>query len=152
MFDNHSVGATLIGYPADKLAVNGGRPMKFRFLYIFLILALPALGQKPLPALQNGTVIDEKTEFRHDGSLLIAGHVKLKGISLDLRGPVTVAAGADLELEDVNIKGVRSTRVAERRQRTAVRRPGENQNPAIEDDCGWDCASDLVVAGRCSRR
>jgi hypothetical protein len=78
--------------------------LKTRFLCIFLILAYPALGQKPLPGLKDGTVIDEKTEFRHDGVLLIAGHVKLRGISLDLRGPITVAAGADLELEDVNIK------------------------------------------------
>jgi len=78
--------------------------MKFAFLYIFLILACPALGQKPLPALRDGTVIDDRAEFRHDGALLVSGHVKLKGISLDLRGPVTVAAGAELELEDVNIK------------------------------------------------
>jgi hypothetical protein len=78
--------------------------MKFAFLYLLLTLALPAVGQKTLPALKDGTVIDEKAEFRQDGSLLIAGRVRLKGISLDLRGPITVASGADLELEDVNIK------------------------------------------------
>src|SRR5690348_243713 len=89
--------------PAGR-GVDGDGPMKFAFLYIFLILACPALGQKPLPALRDGTVIDDRAEFRHDGALLVSGHVKLKGISLDLRGPVTVAAGAELELEDVNIK------------------------------------------------
>jgi hypothetical protein len=78
--------------------------MKSAFLYLFLTLAFPAFAQKTLPALKDGTVIDEKGEFRHDGSLLIAGHVKLKGISLDLRGAITVASGADLELDDVNIK------------------------------------------------
>jgi hypothetical protein len=78
--------------------------MKAAFLCLFLILAFPAFGQKNLPVLKNGSVIDENTEFRHDGPLLIAGRVKLKGLSLDLRGAVTVAAGADLELEDVKIK------------------------------------------------
>src|SRR5580704_16134753 len=77
--------------------------MKFAFLYLLLTLALPAVGQKTLPALKDGTVIDEKAEFRQDGSLLIAGRVRLKGISLDLRGAITVASGADLELEDVHI-------------------------------------------------
>jgi hypothetical protein len=78
--------------------------MKSALVHFFLILAFPAFGQKTLPALVDGTVIDEKTEFRHDGPLLIRGRVRLKGISLDLRGPITVASGADLELEDVNIK------------------------------------------------
>jgi hypothetical protein len=78
--------------------------MKSAFLYLFLTLTVAAFGQKALPALKDGTVIDEKTEFRHDGPLLIAGRVKLKGISIDLRGPITVAAGADFELDDVNIK------------------------------------------------
>jgi hypothetical protein len=78
--------------------------MKYALLCFLLTLAFPAFGQKTLPDLKDGTVIDEKTEFRHDGLLLISGHVKLKSISLDLRGPVTVAAGADLELDDVHIK------------------------------------------------
>lgn len=77
--------------------------MKSAFFYLFLTLAFPAFGQKTLPALKDGTVIDEKAEYRHDGSLSIAGRVKLKGISLNLRGPITVASGADLELEDVHI-------------------------------------------------
>jgi hypothetical protein len=78
--------------------------MKCIFLFFALIFAFPAFGQKPLPDLKDGTVIDEKTEFRHDGPLTVSGNVKLKGISLDLRGPITVASGADLELEDVNIR------------------------------------------------
>lgn len=105
MFDKHSTGATLIGYSARQALVSvGDRPMKSPFLYLFLTLAFPAFGQKTLPALKDGTVIDEKAEYRHDGSLSIAGRVKLKGISLDLRGAITVASGADLELEDVHIK------------------------------------------------
>ena len=79
-------------------------PMKSAFLCLFLTLAVPVFGQKNLPALKDGTVIDEKTEFRHDGPLLITGRVRLKGISLDLIGAITVASGADLELDDVKIK------------------------------------------------
>lgn len=78
--------------------------MKWPLLCFVLTLALPAFGQKALADLKDGTVIDEKTEFRHDGPLTISGRVKLRGISLDLRGPITVASGADLELDDVNIK------------------------------------------------
>jgi len=78
--------------------------MKTAFLYLFLTVAFPAFGQKSLPAWKAGTVIDEKADYRHDGSLSIAGRVKLKGISPDLRGAITVASGADLELEDVYIK------------------------------------------------
>jgi hypothetical protein len=65
---------------------------------------LQSFGQKTLPPLKDGTVIDEKTTFRHDGTLTISGRVTLKGISLDLRGPISVAAGADLDLEDVTIR------------------------------------------------
>lgn len=79
--------------------------MKSASLYLFLLtLAFPAFGQRNLPALKDGTVIDEKATFRQDGPLLIAGRVKLRGISLDLRGAITVASGADLELENVTIK------------------------------------------------
>jgi hypothetical protein len=78
--------------------------MKLISRWLLLTLALPALAQKELPPLKDGTVIDEKSEFRHDGPLQIAGKIKLKGISLDLRGPISVASGAELELDDVNIK------------------------------------------------
>src|ERR1035438_5517322 len=53
---------------------------------------------------ENQGVRSEKTEFRHDGPLLITGRVRLKGISLDLIEAITVASGADLELDDVKIK------------------------------------------------
>lgn len=68
------------------------------------LLCLPARAQKPLPPLRDGTVISEKTSYRHDGPLQIQGHVKIQGIDLDLRGPVTVNGGAELELQDVTIR------------------------------------------------
>jgi len=78
--------------------------MKSALLFLFLMPTLPAIGQRTLPALDDGTVIDEKAEFRHDGPLRVSGHVKLKRISLDLRGPVSLAVGAELEVEDVKIR------------------------------------------------
>src|ERR1700736_5156252 len=106
MFDKHSAGAHLSGILPGKLGVAGRSTMKSAFLYLFLTVAFPAFGQKTRPGLNDGTVIDENAEYRHDGSLSIAGRVKLKGISLDLRGVITVASGADLELEDVHIEDV----------------------------------------------
>lgn len=102
MSDKHSAGARLSGILQPWL--RNQHTMKWTWLSFLLALASPALGQKTLPDLKDGTVIDEKTEFRHDGPLTVSGHVKLKGVSLDLRGPVTVASGADLELEDVKIQ------------------------------------------------
>ena len=66
--------------------------------------ATAARAQKSLPPLTDGTVVSEKAEYRHDGLLRISGHVKLEGISLDLRGPIQMAAGSDFEIRDVNIK------------------------------------------------
>jgi hypothetical protein len=78
--------------------------MQLASLFVLLIPVASGAGQKPLPPLVDGTVINEHTEFRQDGPLSISGRVKLTGISLDLRGPIRIAAGADLELEDVQIK------------------------------------------------
>jgi hypothetical protein len=104
MLDKHSARRYLSGILPVKLRGRFNEAMKLTILGVFLACTFPALGQNPLPALKDGTVIDEKTEFRHDGPLLIAGKVKLKGISPDLRGPTTLAPGAHLELDDVHIR------------------------------------------------
>lgn len=78
--------------------------MRFLSFCLLLALASPALAQKPLPTLRDGTVVSEKGLYRQDGPLRIEGRVKLQGIELDLRGPVTIAAGADLELDHVKIQ------------------------------------------------
>jgi hypothetical protein len=70
---------------------------------LVLLLSVPVLAQTPLPPLKDGTVINDKGSYRHDGALHIDGHVKLQDIDLDLRGPITVAAGANLEFENVRI-------------------------------------------------
>ena len=78
--------------------------MKSLFLCLFLLVALPAPAQKSLPELKDGTIIHEKSLYRHDGPLRIEGHVKIQGVEIDLRGPITVAAGADVEFEDVKLR------------------------------------------------
>jgi len=88
----------------QHLGVSGSRPMKLASVLLLLFPVASAIGQKPLPPLVDGTVINEQTEFRHDGPLRISGRVRLRGISLDLRGPITIAAGTDVELQDVHIK------------------------------------------------
>ena len=70
---------------------------------LVLSLSVPALAQKRLPPLVDGTVLNEKGAYRHDGPLRIEGKVKMSGIDLDLRGPVTVAGGTELELNEVKI-------------------------------------------------
>jgi hypothetical protein len=67
-------------------------------------ISLPAVGQKMLPPLKDGAVVQETGTYRHDGPLRIEGKVKLSGIDLDLRGPVTVAAGADVEFDHLNLQ------------------------------------------------
>ena len=81
------------------LAANRGdwtAAMRPLLLCVFAMVALPVLAQKSLPELKDGTIIHEKSTYRHDGPLRIEGHVRLQGIDLDLRGPIAVAAGADL--------------------------------------------------------
>lgn len=73
-------------------------------LCLALALPVPSMAQKRLPPLLDGTVVDEKGVYRQDGPLLIQGKVKISGIDLDLRGPITVAAGAELELDHVKVQ------------------------------------------------
>jgi hypothetical protein len=73
---------------------------------LFALLALPAFAsaQPPLPALHDGAVIAGPGEFRHDGELFVRGVVTLRNLTLDLHGPIRVAAGATLELDDVHLR------------------------------------------------
>src|SRR5437588_548678 len=73
-------------------------------LCLVLTLIGSAMAQRRLPPLVDGTVIEEVGAYRHDGPLHIQGKVRIRGIDLDLRGPVTVAPGADLELDHVKIR------------------------------------------------
>ncbi len=93
--------------------------LKLTIFLLLIAVAVPTQAQRALPELRDGTILDGtildetvmgkkgnegRSEYRHDGPLRIEGRVKLKGISLDLRGAVTVATGATFELEDVKLK------------------------------------------------
>lgn len=72
---------------------------------VLALAATPAMAfaQRPLPALHDGAVIAGPGEFRHDGELLVQGKVTLNNMTLDLHGPIRVAANATLELNDVHL-------------------------------------------------
>ncbi|MGB6690118.1 MAG: hypothetical protein WBE76_19955 [Terracidiphilus sp.] len=74
-------------------------------LALFAVLANPAIAaaQRPLPPLHDGAVVAGPGEFRHDGELLVQGKVRLNNMTLDLHGPIRVAANATLELNDVRL-------------------------------------------------
>lgn len=82
----------------DDLAVGG--PW---FLVVAMVLAVLARAEQPLPALGDGAVISGPGEFRHDGELFVQGKVTLKHMALALHGPIRLAEGATLELDDVHL-------------------------------------------------
>lgn len=74
------------------------------FSLLFLsTIAAGAAAQKPLPPLHEGAVIAGPGAFRHDGELFVQGKVTLSNMTLHLHGPIRVAAGATLELDDVHL-------------------------------------------------
>jgi hypothetical protein len=72
-------------------------------LIFVLAIAASAFAQKPLPPLHDGAVIAGPGEFRHDGELFVQAKVTLSNMTLNLHGPIRVAAGASLELDDVHL-------------------------------------------------
>jgi hypothetical protein len=66
-------------------------------------LSALAFAQQPLPPLHDGIVISGPGEFRHEGELFVQGNVTLKGMTLGLHGPIRVAAGATLKLDNVHL-------------------------------------------------
>lgn len=70
---------------------------------IYVFFASAAVAERPLPSLHDGIIISGPAEFRHDGELFVQGKVTLKQMTLALHGPIRVAAGATLELDDVHL-------------------------------------------------
>jgi hypothetical protein len=79
-------------------------PPRLAPLCLVFALCVSAAAQRRLPPLVDGTVIDDKDAYLQDGPLQVQGKVKITGIDLDLRGPIRVAAGAELELDSVKIR------------------------------------------------
>lgn len=65
------------------------------------LLAQPA-GQ-PLPGLRDGIRVSGPGTFQHHGTLNVAGSVVLQNMVLELSGPIVVAQGARLELDNVQL-------------------------------------------------
>jgi hypothetical protein len=74
-----------------------------RALLALSVVPAIVLAQKPLPPLHDGQVFAGPGEFRHDGELFVQGKVTLNNMTLDLHGPIRIAADATLELNDVNL-------------------------------------------------
>jgi hypothetical protein len=74
-----------------------------RALLVLSVVPAIAIAQRPLPPLHDGAVFAGPGEFRHDGELFVQGKVTLNNMTLDLHGPIRIAAEATLELNDVNL-------------------------------------------------
>ena len=76
-------------------------------LRVFVLLAgvlaaSSAFAENPLPPLYDGLVL-ERGNYRHDGPLLVQGKVTLRNLTLEVHGPIEVAAGARFELNGVTL-------------------------------------------------
>ena len=64
---------------------------------------MTAAAQRRLPAVHDGSVVTGPGTYLQDGKLELQGRVTLQNLTLDLRGPITLAAGATLRLENVHL-------------------------------------------------
>jgi hypothetical protein len=60
-------------------------------------------GVRSLPSLHDGIEVSGPGIFQQDEKLNIAGHVVLRNLTLNLRAPIQIAAGATLELSRVDL-------------------------------------------------
>jgi hypothetical protein len=72
-------------------------------LALLLSIASPLLAQRALPLLYDGTVLSGPGEFWHEGELLVQGSVTLRNLTVHLNGPIRVAEGATLQIENVHL-------------------------------------------------
>ncbi len=79
--------------------------MLLRAFFVLAVLPAPAfaIAERPLATIQGGAVLAGPGHFRQDGELFVDGKVTLKHMTLDLHGPIRVAEGATLELDDVHL-------------------------------------------------
>ena len=83
------------------------RAMKtFRILCVLVVTYVAACemarAQTTLPTPHDGLVV-ENGSYRHDGLLSVQGKVTFRHLKLELHGPIDLAQGASLELDDVTL-------------------------------------------------
>lgn len=75
----------------------------FALISIVLLFGVSKPSERPLPSLRDGVEVIGPGIFHQDEELNIAGHVVLRDLTLKLRAPIRVAAGATLELTRVHL-------------------------------------------------
>jgi hypothetical protein len=70
---------------------------------MLLWMGSPLFAQTALPSLHDGAVLSGPGEFQHEGELLVQGRVTLRNMTLHLHGPIRVATGAALAIENVHL-------------------------------------------------
>ena len=72
-------------------------------LAMLLSMGSPLFAQTALPSLPDGAVLSGPGEFQHQGELFVQGRVTLRNMTLHLHGPIRVATGAALAIENVHL-------------------------------------------------
>ena len=72
-------------------------------LAMLLSMGSPLFAQTALPSLHDGAVLSGPGEFQHQGELFVQGRVTLRNMTLHLHGPIRVATGAALAIENVHL-------------------------------------------------
>lgn len=78
--------------------------MNWRGLMLMVLLPLAAFAaERRLPPLHDGSVVSGPGQYRQEGKLELQGRIALRNLTLELRGPITLAAGTTLRLENVHL-------------------------------------------------
>jgi hypothetical protein len=72
-------------------------------LMLSAFTGVSTFAQKALPPLHDGSVVSGPGDFRTEGELAIRGSVTLRDLTLHLHGPIRVAAGATLQMDNVHL-------------------------------------------------
>jgi len=70
---------------------------------LLLWMCSSLFAQKALPSLHDGAVLSGPGEFQQEGELFVQGRATLRDMTLHLHGPIRVAAGARLQIENVHL-------------------------------------------------
>jgi len=72
-------------------------------LAMLLSVGSPLFAQMALPSLHDGAVLSGPGDFQHEGELFVQGQITLRNMTLHLHGPIRVATGASLLIQNVHL-------------------------------------------------